>query len=88
MIYMSSEEESYEYGLPEYLQHDLNEYKRALKEGSNLMDCLWSELYGSINVAEFTDGVITSEHANYLRRKYLFGDMQEPIEEQEIFQQN
>ena len=49
---MSSKEESYEYGLPEYLQHDLNEYKRALKEGSNLMDCLWSELYGSINVAE------------------------------------
>ncbi|MCI8633564.1 MAG: helix-turn-helix transcriptional regulator [Lachnospiraceae bacterium] len=65
-------ERSYEYGLPEYLQHDLDAYKDALKHGSNLMDCLWGELYGSINIAEISDGVITSEHADYLRQKYLW----------------
>lgn len=66
-------EDSYEYGLPEYLQHDLDAYKKALKEGSDLLDCLWGELYGSINAAEIDDGLITSEHADYLRKKYLFG---------------
>ena len=65
-------EESYEYGLPEYLQNDLDAYKEALKHGSNILDCLWGELYGSINVAEHTDCVITSEHADYLRKKYLW----------------
>ena len=64
-------EESYEYGLPEYLQYDLDAYKEALKQGSSLLDCLWGELYGSINVAEINDGAITPEHAEYLRKKYL-----------------
>lgn len=65
-------ERSYEYGLPEYLQHDLDAYKEALKNGSHLLDCLWGELYGSINMAEISDGIITPEHADYLRRKYLW----------------
>ena len=64
-------EESSEYGLPEYLQYDLDAYKEALKQGSSLLDCLWGELYGSINVAEINDGAITPEHADYLRKKYL-----------------
>lgn len=62
---------AYECGLPEYLQHDLDAYKQGLKEKSELLDCLWCELYGSINMAEISDGVITSEHADYLRHKYL-----------------
>lgn len=65
-------EESYEYGLPEYLQYDLDTYKEALKQGSSILDCLWGELYGSINIAEINDGIITSEHADYLRKKYLW----------------
>ena len=65
-------ERSYEYGLPEYLQHDLDVYKEALKNGSNLLDCLWGELYGNINIAEISDGAITSEHADYLRKRYLW----------------
>ena len=32
-------ERSYEYGLPEYLQHDLDAYKDGLKNGSSLLDC-------------------------------------------------
>ncbi len=47
--------------------------KKGLKSHSGLIDCLWGELYGSINMAEISDGVITAEHANYLRKKYLYG---------------
>lgn len=65
-------EERYEQGLPGYLQHDLDAYKEGLKNGSSIMDCLWGELYGSINIAENNDKVITPEHADYLRKKYLF----------------
>ena len=65
-------EDTYESGLPEYLQHDLDAYKDGLAHGSDLMDCLWGELYGSINMAEISDGTITPEHADYLRQKYLW----------------
>ena len=54
----SSMEEFYEQGLPEYLQHDLDAYKEGLKTHSTLLDCLWGELYGSINIAEINDGFI------------------------------
>ena len=65
-------EKSYEYGLPAYLQHDLDAYKDGLKNKSPILDCLWGELYGSINIAVINDGAITPEHADYLRQKYLF----------------
>lgn len=68
---VSERDRSFEYGLPEYLQYDLDAYKEALANGSTLMDCLWGELYGSINIAEISEGVITHEHAEYLRDKYL-----------------
>ena len=66
-------ERAYEYNLPGYLQHDLDEYKKGLENGSDLMDCLWGELYGSINGAQINDGAITPEHADYLRQKFLWG---------------
>lgn len=66
-------ERAYEYGLPGYLQDDLDAYKEGLAHGSRFMDCLWCELYGSINAAQITDGVITAEHADYLRQKFLWG---------------
>lgn len=72
-ILQAERERSFEYGLPDYLQLDLDAYKDGLKSHSGLMDCLWGELYGSINMAEISDGIITSEHANYLRKKYLYG---------------
>ena len=72
-IRQKERERAYEYGLPEYLQHDLDAYKNGLKEHSDLLDCFWGELYGSINAAEIDDGAITKEHADFLRKKYLFG---------------
>ena len=65
-------EHSYEYGLPSYLQHDLDAYKDAAKKDSSLLDCYWGELYGSINMAEISDKLITPEHADYLRQKFLW----------------
>lgn len=67
-------ERAYEYGLPEYLQKDLDAYKEGLSNGSTLMDCLWGELYASINIAAINDRVITAEHADYLRQKFLWGN--------------
>lgn len=72
-ILQTERERSYEFGLPDYLQHDLDAYKKGLKEHSALLDCLWGELYGSINMAEISDGIITPEHAAYLRERFLYG---------------
>ena len=65
--------DAYEYGLPEYLQNDLDAFKEGLENHSTLLDCLWGELYGSINAAEIDDDAITHEHAEYLRNKFLWG---------------
>ncbi len=61
---------SYEYDLPSYLQKDLDAYKKGLEENSSLLDCLWDELYGSINGAEIDDRAISSEHADYLKKSF------------------
>lgn len=60
-----------ELNLPGYLQHDLDSYKEGLESDSSLLDCLWCELYSSINIAEISEGVLTHEHASYLRKKFL-----------------
>lgn len=62
-----------ETGLPESLQHSLDEFIQGEKEQVSHMDCLWGELYGSINACQW-GGRITKEHADYLRAKYLFGE--------------
>ena len=72
-IRQTERERAYEYGLPDYLQHDLDAYKEGVRNHSGLLDCLWGELYGSINMAAISDGVITPEHADYLRQKFLYG---------------
>ncbi len=55
------------------MQHDLDAYKEGLRKHSSLLDCLWRELYGSVNSAQIDDGAITPEHADCLRKKFLFG---------------
>lgn len=71
-IRAAEREHLFEHGLPDYLQHDLDAYKEGLKNKSSILDCLWGELYGSINMAEISEGEITPEHADYLRQKYLW----------------
>ena len=58
-----------EKGLPAYLEKDLEAYKKGLSEKSRLLDCLWGELYSSINIAEINDSAITHEQAQHLRDK-------------------
>ena len=62
-----------ERNLPPYLAGDLEAWKKGVREGSRFLDCLWGELYSSINIAEINDGAITHEQAQYLRDKYLWG---------------
>lgn len=61
--------------LPEFLQVSVDQMKETWKkldagEKYNLWDCDWCELQSSINVAE-VEQLISSEKANYLRKKYL-----------------
>ena len=65
---------AFECSLPPNLAYDLEALKKGVKEHSHLLDCLWGELYGSINIAEINDGTITHEQAQYLRDKYLWGE--------------
>ena len=44
------------------------------------LDCLWGELYGSIN-ANFWGGRISQELADCLRSKYLFEEEERPHQE-------
>ena len=59
-----------ELNLPRYLRNDIEALKKGEQEKSTLLDCLWGEVYGSINAA-FYDNEISEEQADYLRAKYL-----------------
>lgn len=59
-----------ETGLPEGIQKAIEEYQQGENAQVLYLDCLWSELYGTIN-ANLWAGLITDEQAGYLRKKYL-----------------
>jgi uncharacterized circularly permuted ATP-grasp superfamily protein len=56
--------------LPPYLQNDLRSLEEGIKNNSTLLDCLYDEVYGSINAA-YWDREITFDEAAFLRKKYL-----------------
>ena len=62
-----------EKNLSVHLQKALDDYIRGENDKVSYMDCLWGELYGSIN-ADLWAGVISEEQATYLRTKYLHGE--------------
>ena len=64
-----------EANLSAHLQKAINDYIQGEKDKVSYMDCLWGELYGSIN-ADLWSGVISEEQANYLRAKYLYGEQE------------
>ena len=64
-------ESLYEVGLPKYLQHDIDQFKKGLETEDHLLDCYFDELYGSINSAYYSNE-ISKKQADYLRFKYLF----------------
>lgn len=59
-----------EKNLSPHLQKAIDDYMQGEKDHVSYMDCLWGELYGSIN-ADLWAGVISEEQARYLRAKYL-----------------
>ena len=46
----------HERNIPPCLAHDLEVWKKGIEEKSRFLDCLWGELYGSINIAEINYG--------------------------------
>ncbi len=60
----------FERTLPQYLKNDIVAFEEGVRKKSTLIDCLWSEVYGSINSAYY-DNEISREQAEYLRKKYL-----------------
>ena len=57
--------------LPYAIAHDITQLKDwHLGKNDLPQDCLWCELYGSINGSQH-GGEITKEVADYLRAKYL-----------------
>ncbi len=59
--------------LPGSLQKAIDDYIQGEKEQVLHLDCLSDEVYGSIN-SNFWAGRITEEQADYLRKKYLYGE--------------
>lgn len=58
----------HDFGLPIFLEESIHNYQQ--NENSSLWDCYYCELQSDINVAE-VEQMISSEQANYLRKKYL-----------------
>lgn len=68
-----------EYDLPIFLQdsiHQMNESWERIDAGKedSIWDCNWCDLQSSINICE-VEQLITSEQANFLRKKYLRMEM-------------
>lgn len=74
----------WETNLPADLQKAIQDYLEGIRNQATYLDCLWDELYGSINANQW-GWEISKEQADYLRAKYLFEPEDE--EEAEDFQQ-
>ena len=68
-----------EENLSPHLQKAIKEYVEGEKQKVLHLDCLWCELYGSIN-ADFWNGVLSEQQAKELRQKYLFAEQEEEQE--------
>lgn len=67
----------WETDLPTDLQKAIQDYLDGIRNQVTYLDCLWDELYGSINASQW-GWEISKEQADYLRTKYLF-EQEEPF---------
>lgn len=67
-----------ESGLPGFVRQSIENLLQGELEQVSHLDCLYDDLYGSINAAQW-GGDITREQADYLRKKYLFNGDEEDI---------
>lgn len=67
---LSLESEEAKTLLPGFLLDSINEYRKAIRKDSTLIDCYSDQLNSSINVAE-VENLISKEQANRLRLRYF-----------------
>ena len=67
---LSLEREEAKTLLPAFLRESINEYRKAIRKGSTLIDCYSDQLNSSINVAE-VEHYISKEQADRLRSRYF-----------------
>lgn len=67
---LSLEREEAKSLLPPFLLDSINEYRKAIRKDSTLIDCYSDQLHSSINVAEI-EHLISKEQANRLRARYF-----------------
>ena len=67
---LSLEREEAKTLLPGFLLDSINEYRKAIRKDSTLIDCYSDQLNSSINVAE-VENLISKEQANRLRLRYF-----------------
>ena len=67
---LSLEREEAKSILPAFLLDSINEYRKAVRKGSTLIDCYSDQLNSSINVAE-VEHLISKEQADRLRTRYF-----------------
>ena len=70
---LSLEREEAKTSLPGFLLDSINEYRKAIRKDSTLIDCYGDQLNSSINVAE-VENLISKEQANRLRARYFGRD--------------
>ena len=68
----------WEIDLPAAIQKDIDAYLEGIRNQVTYLDCLWDELYGSINASQW-GWEISKKQADYLRAKYLFEPEEEPF---------
>ena len=57
--------------LPGFLLDSINDYRKAVRKDSTLLDCYSDQLNSSINVAE-VENLISKEQADRLRARYFW----------------
>ena len=67
---LSLEREETKTLLPVFLLDSINEYRKAIRKDSTLVDCYSDQLNSSINVAE-VEHLISKEQADRLRARYF-----------------
>ena len=67
---LSLEREESKTLLPGFLLDSINEYRKAIRKDSSLIDCYSDQLNSSINVAE-VENLISKEQSNRLRSRYF-----------------
>ncbi len=61
-----------DFSIPDYLDHDIKEFIKAMNKKDLAVDCYMNEIQGSINMA-MVSHAITKYDSDILREYYLYG---------------